>query len=526
MSNTQSSSSNQNYITRRRESPPISRRNSIAHPEQHSSSSSSSKRRSSTSNAAASMTVPASINNTKANLAEFAAQITCLFWFESSLLLQRVAESSTTPVPQGLLAPDAMPSLGFRKWVTTILSTTQVSQNVILLALLFIYRLKKSNPSVKGKPGSEFRLLTVALMLGNKFLDDNTYTNKTWAEVSGISVQEIHIMEVEFLSNMRYSLFVSSEDWNGWHTTLGRFWAFWDRAQRAPIEIGSRIPAPITPTLPIVPPSLPSPPPSNSSSPPYSSSTSMPGYSHQLGVPSLMPAHSPITPMPQPDFQALSRKRPYDSAAGMQPPTKRVTRSMGPMLNTSGTQFPLLTPLSTPSQSQQVPRLSINVFPSTSGSQHHNLAPVMSSNQLPLPGTRAMQSVYNHPPISPVSIGPLSHNMNYGSQSRNTSPYSQHNSIHHSAASSPTTPGFSSQQQSPNWILGNRNSPYRPVRGVNTLLVPPPSTSAEPPALCYDQMHYQPLGKPRTEYKTGTVPYMQTETWPQSWPVVYPDYSF
>jgi hypothetical protein len=39
---------------------------------------------------------------------------------------------------------------------------------VIILALLFIYRLKKTNPAVKGKPGSEFRLLTVALMLGNK----------------------------------------------------------------------------------------------------------------------------------------------------------------------------------------------------------------------------------------------------------------------------------------------------------------------------------------------------------------------
>ena len=45
---------------------------------------------------------------------------------------------------------------------------TQVSQNVILLALMFIYRLKKFNPGVKGKVGSEFRLLTVALMLGNK----------------------------------------------------------------------------------------------------------------------------------------------------------------------------------------------------------------------------------------------------------------------------------------------------------------------------------------------------------------------
>ena len=58
--------------------------------------------------------------------------------------------------------------MSFRKWVTTLLATTQVHQNVILLALLFIYRLKSLNPQVKGKPGSEYRLLTVALMLGNK----------------------------------------------------------------------------------------------------------------------------------------------------------------------------------------------------------------------------------------------------------------------------------------------------------------------------------------------------------------------
>jgi hypothetical protein len=49
-----------------------------------------------------------------------------------------------------------------------ILSTTQVTDKVIILALLFIYRLKKINPGVKGKVGSEYRLLTVALMLGNK----------------------------------------------------------------------------------------------------------------------------------------------------------------------------------------------------------------------------------------------------------------------------------------------------------------------------------------------------------------------
>jgi hypothetical protein len=56
----------------------------------------------------------------------------------------------------------------FKKWVHGILTTTQVTSNVVLLALLFIYRLKKKISAIKGRPGSEFRLLTVALMLGNK----------------------------------------------------------------------------------------------------------------------------------------------------------------------------------------------------------------------------------------------------------------------------------------------------------------------------------------------------------------------
>ena len=133
--------------------------------------------------------IPATINNSKGSLPEFAAQvwrlpssssflnkesdphslqITCLFWFESSLTLQLVQDVRGTQMMATALSPDAVPTTGFRKWVTTILSMTQVSQNVILLALMFIYRLKVLNPGVKGKVGSEFRLLTVALMLGNK----------------------------------------------------------------------------------------------------------------------------------------------------------------------------------------------------------------------------------------------------------------------------------------------------------------------------------------------------------------------
>lgn len=63
----------------------------------------------------------------------------------------------------------------------------QVSHSVVILALLFVSRLKSKNP-INGLPGSEFRASITALALGNKVLDDNTYTAKTWAEVSGLDL--------------------------------------------------------------------------------------------------------------------------------------------------------------------------------------------------------------------------------------------------------------------------------------------------------------------------------------------------
>lgn len=173
---------NSYYSATRPQSPVPSKKEHAAQSEQ-----TARRRASNDSNSIAShLQIPASINDSKGSLPEFAAQVrrstplfpevartdsaqvTCFFWFESYSTLRLVEDASYVPTPSAPLVSEAMPTTGFRKWVTTILSMTQVSQNVILLALMFIYRLKKFNPGVKGKVGSEFRLLTVALMLGNK----------------------------------------------------------------------------------------------------------------------------------------------------------------------------------------------------------------------------------------------------------------------------------------------------------------------------------------------------------------------
>jgi len=365
--------------------------------------------------------------------------------------------------------------------VTTILSTTQVTQNVIILALLFVYRLKTLNPSVKGKPGSEYRLLTVALMLGNKFLDDNTYTNKTWAEVSGISVAEVHIMEVEFLSNMKYALFTSAEEWTQWQNRLGRFASFFDRASRP---------------MPQLPHTLPSPPVSNHASPPYYGAgppvtQSFPQYPSSLG--------------PLPDLASqISRKRSLDSYT--EPPAKRIAPAYPPP---------------TQPQSQYVPRPTLPSLPLPQPSQHlplhlPQLPPLnysqRSVNNVTQPSTSwttatSMPAAVSHA-STPLAMASVPHSV---AQSRHQSPFPT------SAAGSPTDGHYQPagqahmSQLSPSYFLAQRNSPYRPVRGVSTLLVPPPSRAMQQPQnVQREQMHYQPLGRPQ-ERQQGRLPYIESQ---------------
>lgn len=77
--------------------------------------------------------------------------------------------SLTTPTTASLQF-SASPE--FVAFMHRLLATTQVSQSVIVLALHYIYRLKEGNEFSLGRPGSEFRVGVVALMLANKFVDE------------------------------------------------------------------------------------------------------------------------------------------------------------------------------------------------------------------------------------------------------------------------------------------------------------------------------------------------------------------
>ncbi|EST08377.1 Cyclin PHO80-like protein [Kalmanozyma brasiliensis GHG001] len=112
------------------------------------------------------------------------------------------------------------PRRRFTDFVRNMLNTTQVSKSVIILALLYIHRLKSKNPGLRGQEGSEFRLFVTALMLANKFLDDHTYTNKTWSELSGLKLKDVTKMEIEFWLGLSSNIHASDADFRSWIGTL------------------------------------------------------------------------------------------------------------------------------------------------------------------------------------------------------------------------------------------------------------------------------------------------------------------
>ncbi|KAL6703346.1 hypothetical protein ACN47E_009764 [Coniothyrium glycines] len=122
-----------------------------------------------------------------------------------------------------LITPGRMMPISFKKWVHQVLCATRLPSATILLSMFY---LNTRIPMLAGEPKTDthlFRLLTIALVLGSKFLDDNTFINRSWSEVSGIRVDELNRLEMEWLNAIDYKLHRDPTEQQGW-TSWSEHW--------------------------------------------------------------------------------------------------------------------------------------------------------------------------------------------------------------------------------------------------------------------------------------------------------------
>ncbi|KAF2865986.1 hypothetical protein BDV95DRAFT_244555 [Massariosphaeria phaeospora] len=122
-----------------------------------------------------------------------------------------------------LITPGRMMPSSFKKWVHQVLCATRLPSATILLSMFY---LSSRMPMLSGLPKTDnhlFRLLTISLMLGSKFLDDNTFINRSWAEVSGIPVADLNHLEMEWLVAIDFKLHRDPTEHRGW-TSWSEHW--------------------------------------------------------------------------------------------------------------------------------------------------------------------------------------------------------------------------------------------------------------------------------------------------------------
>lgn len=350
-------------------------------------------------------------------------------------------------------------------------------------------------------------------------------------------------MEVEFLSNMRYNLLASKEEWELWLTKLSCFHEYYDRALRQPASplhlaanagmFNSPTLSPKTNMLPMVP-ELPPYTPTTAKNFSPTSSHSQDWYAYQAN------AVSPLASKPV--RLATSRKRSPEYDAADHPAKRQMPPQMAPgMVPSNGVR-----PGGAMDGRAPVPQLSVVTSQGQpAGAPYMAAGPVYGpGSNMPLPplqlGVRAMSTVYQQPSSAmpqqpqpqpqpqqqmmpaatmpstyPTSAAAVHPPVNLGTPSKRRSPgnlvqYTSSPMIDpYGAGSAMHTPlALTPLANSPSIYLQQRSSPYKPIRHVNRLLHPA-STSLDQYHLSVpihpNQIHYQPLGR-RNDVRTGVVP--------------------
>jgi hypothetical protein len=150
--------------------------------------------------------------------------------YEVEMMAEYVSEMATRVV-----MPQATVNSAFRKFVSQILSSTRLPRTTILLGLNYLAKrihMIRSAGQHNPNEGQIWRMLTISLLLGSKFLDDNTFQNKSWSEVSGIPVRDLNTMENEWLVAIGWCLYVNldeSKDYTAWLKN----WEEWCETKKA-----------------------------------------------------------------------------------------------------------------------------------------------------------------------------------------------------------------------------------------------------------------------------------------------------
>jgi len=105
------------------------------------------------------------------------------------------------------------PWLSIRDYLVRIATYMQCSNECLVLGLVYIDRIVKLNPEFVISGLSIHRLLLISMTLATKFHNDIPYSNAYCAQVGGLMVEDLNMLEKRFLQLVGWRLHVAHEEY-------------------------------------------------------------------------------------------------------------------------------------------------------------------------------------------------------------------------------------------------------------------------------------------------------------------------
>jgi len=112
------------------------------------------------------------------------------------------------------------PSISVHDYISRMHKYFKCSDSCLVVCLAYMDRLMQQQPEFEFNDLCIHRLLAAGLVISKKFQDDVGYSNAYYAQVCGVTVQEINSLEATLLKLINWKVAISVEEFAKYHSGL------------------------------------------------------------------------------------------------------------------------------------------------------------------------------------------------------------------------------------------------------------------------------------------------------------------
>ena len=99
----------------------------------------------------------------------------------------------------------------------------KINDNLLVLIMMYIDKILSSNNFSLNEKNIN-RLFYTCLMVTQKYYEDNSFNNKIYADLVGISCDELLNLEMEFMNLINFELFIKDDEFDKYNKKIMKFY--------------------------------------------------------------------------------------------------------------------------------------------------------------------------------------------------------------------------------------------------------------------------------------------------------------